>query len=75
MSLTYALTTDAANDLDGIWQTSLDRWGPDQADRYLAKIEDCAAAPPVEPSAVITRPPGELNRALSRLNAAAYPQS
>ncbi len=43
MTSAYDLTSDAAADLEGIWKTSFDRWGPDQADRYLAQIEDCLA--------------------------------
>lgn len=39
--MAYVLTSDAAEDLEGVWQFSFERWGADQADAYLARIEAC----------------------------------
>lgn len=41
--MAYVLTLDAAEDLGGVWHFSFERWGSDQADAYLARIEACLA--------------------------------
>jgi toxin ParE1/3/4 len=37
----YRLTEAAEEDLIGIWQWTVDRWGIAQADRYHAALEAC----------------------------------
>lgn len=39
--MSYVLTPDAAEDLEEIWRVSFERWGADQADKYLARMEQC----------------------------------
>lgn len=39
----YRLTRQAKADLDGIWDYSSARWGPDQADRYVGNLFACFA--------------------------------
>lgn len=34
----------AQADIEGIWDYSADRWGPDQADRYTDEIRDACLA-------------------------------
>ncbi len=41
--MAYVLTPDAAEDLEGVWHLSFERWGADQADAYLAQLEACLA--------------------------------
>ncbi len=37
----YRLTPDADQDPTGVWQYTCEAWDPDQADRYLEKLECC----------------------------------
>lgn len=37
----YDLTLAAEEDLRGIWQYTLETWGPEQADKYLDELGDC----------------------------------
>lgn len=50
----YLLRPAAERDLEEIWRFSNERWGPDQADRYIVQIVDCFVAlggefPPGQP--------------------------
>ena len=37
----YRLTSEAASDIKGILDYTLDRWGAEQADKYVLQIEQC----------------------------------
>ncbi len=37
----YQLTPAAERDLQKIWRYSSERWGMDQADRYLERLDQC----------------------------------
>ena len=37
----YRLTSEAASDLKGILDYTLDRWGAEQADKYVLQVERC----------------------------------
>ena len=39
--MAYILTADAAQDIEEVWRFSFERWGADQADKYLAQMESC----------------------------------
>ncbi len=36
----FVLSPRARGDLDGIWTYTANRWGPDQAERYLRRIAE-----------------------------------
>lgn len=40
MSANYTVRQKAQEDVIGIWLYSVEQWGPDQADRYLQKINE-----------------------------------
>jgi plasmid stabilization system protein ParE len=37
----YRLTSEAASDIKGILDYTLDRWGADQAGKYVCQLEQC----------------------------------
>lgn len=43
MPAPYNLTQAAKRDLRAIWRYTVSRWGEEQADRYLGRLEHCFA--------------------------------
>jgi toxin ParE1/3/4 len=37
----YRLTSEAASDIKGILDYTLDRWGAEQAEKYVLQVEQC----------------------------------
>jgi toxin ParE1/3/4 len=52
----YRLTATADAQLQDIWRFTCDRWGPDQADRYLRDIDQGLEAAINTPALLLQRP-------------------
>ena len=52
----YDLSVDAGRDLAAVWLQGAERWGADQADRYLDQL-DAAMRSVADGTAVVTRYP------------------